>query len=320
MQRNILILIFVLLLTACSPRTQPVAAPSETAGPDRELVPYSTPIPSLASELAITATKPPLPSATPTPMTYTVKQGDDLLGIALSHGVTLEALLAANPTVDPYVLGVGSLLVIPPEAAEDGTADIIANPTPMPVTLQNVHCYPQKDGGAWCFLVAYNGTDFAVESISARVSLEGENGIVSHLALTPLNLLPMNTSQPLIVYFPPPLVQPLQAGVELSSALPVPEDDARYLMTHIENLVVNVASDGLSAELTGDVVLDSTGGSASVVWVGGAAYSEQGNVIGVRRWESPASFNSTERLSFDFRVYSVSGKIESALAFAEARR
>lgn len=320
MRQKPLILILIFWLTACAPAAQATLIPSETASIKGELTPYTTPSPSMTPVFVSPTTAPPLPSATPTPVTYTVKQGDELLSIAIQYGITLESLRAANPTVDPYMLSVGTVLVIPAGSSAEETPASNPHPTPMPVTLQDVHCYPQNDGGAWCFLTAYNGSGSAVESVTVKVSITGESGIVSRLALTPLNLLPVDASMPLMVYFPPPLAQPLQVGAELSSALPVPGDDARYLRAHIENLVVEATSDGLSAEIRGEVVLDSASDSASLIWVGGAAYDDQNNVIGVRRWESPSSLDAGGRLDFIFRVYSVAGKIGNVLAFVEARR
>lgn len=46
-------------------------------------------------------------------MSYTVKAGDTLFSIAQSHGISLEALQAANPGVDPKKLQVGQVLKLP---------------------------------------------------------------------------------------------------------------------------------------------------------------------------------------------------------------
>ncbi len=44
---------------------------------------------------------------------YEVRQGDSLFGIALRHGVSLEALAAANGIADPNHIRIGQVLVIP---------------------------------------------------------------------------------------------------------------------------------------------------------------------------------------------------------------
>lgn len=53
--------------------------------------------------------------ATPTtvPGRYTIAPGETLYHIAVSHGITLDQLLAANPTVDPTNYKSGATLVIP---------------------------------------------------------------------------------------------------------------------------------------------------------------------------------------------------------------
>jgi LysM repeat protein len=44
---------------------------------------------------------------------YTVKQGDTMFDISLKFGITLEALSAANPGVDPARIFPGQVLNIP---------------------------------------------------------------------------------------------------------------------------------------------------------------------------------------------------------------
>jgi LysM repeat protein len=55
-------------------------------------------------------------------VTYTVQAGDTLSAIAQEHGVSLEALIAANDLADPDVLQVGQILTIPPGADDTSAA------------------------------------------------------------------------------------------------------------------------------------------------------------------------------------------------------
>ncbi len=72
-----------------------------------------------ATEAAPTDT--PAPAATNTPsslgQTYTVQSGDYPATIATKFGITVEALLGANPGIDPTNLQIGQVLIIPPKPA-----------------------------------------------------------------------------------------------------------------------------------------------------------------------------------------------------------
>ncbi len=47
------------------------------------------------------------------PQQYTVKEGDTMFDIALKFGITLEALTAANPGVNPERIFPGQVLNVP---------------------------------------------------------------------------------------------------------------------------------------------------------------------------------------------------------------
>lgn len=68
--------------------------------------------------------------------TYTVKSGDSLSKIAKVNGVTLKALEAANPNVDPNHIKVGQKLNIPvkaeaPAATTVNTPPAVSSPAPV---------------------------------------------------------------------------------------------------------------------------------------------------------------------------------------------
>lgn len=80
----------------------PTAQPATPAG---TVTPSTTPTPAAS----------PTPPASPTPgaRVYIVKSGDTLFQIALDHGTTVEAILAANPGLDPDTLAVGMEIRLP---------------------------------------------------------------------------------------------------------------------------------------------------------------------------------------------------------------
>ena len=90
----------------------PTAAPN-TPGP----APTDTPPPP-----ADTPTPEPQPTNTPSSLgqTYTVQSGDIPVTIAEKFGITVEALLAANPGLDPRAMHAGDILIIPPASTPTG--------------------------------------------------------------------------------------------------------------------------------------------------------------------------------------------------------
>lgn len=83
----------------------------------------TTPTPSAAPSASLAPTATPAP----TPLTYTVKSGDTLGGIAARYGVTQTQILQANPQIkDPNKIAIGQVIVIPGAAASQV---IVSGPT-----------------------------------------------------------------------------------------------------------------------------------------------------------------------------------------------
>ena len=70
--------------------------------------------PAASAAAAASASALPTPVPSPTPFTYTVVPRDTMTKIAKKFGITVEQILAANPTIlDANVLKIGDKLVIP---------------------------------------------------------------------------------------------------------------------------------------------------------------------------------------------------------------
>lgn len=93
-------------------RYTPSATPSPSPRPKFTLQPpTSTPV--------ATDTPSPSPSPSPTFMSYVVRPGETLNSIARKFGVTVEAILAANPNItDPSRVQAGRTILIPPPGWE----------------------------------------------------------------------------------------------------------------------------------------------------------------------------------------------------------
>ncbi|MFN8455351.1 MAG: LysM peptidoglycan-binding domain-containing protein [Anaerolineae bacterium] len=94
--------------TATSEYFQPLTSSTSVPTASSTPTPTSSPTPK--------PTKTPRPTATPHPLFtfHKVRLGDTLIAIAAQHGITTEALLAANDIRDPNNLEPGTQLLIPP--------------------------------------------------------------------------------------------------------------------------------------------------------------------------------------------------------------
>jgi LysM repeat protein len=102
-----------LMVAACGGGATVTPQPSPSVTPVPTNIYSQTPVPSEAASLAPEASAAPTTPAGGT--TYTVKANDTMWAVSQKLGVTLAALKAANPTVDPAKMRIGSVLIIPPK-------------------------------------------------------------------------------------------------------------------------------------------------------------------------------------------------------------
>jgi hypothetical protein len=143
--------------------------------------------------------------------------------------------------------------------------------------------------------------------------------VASRTALLPLNILPPNTSLPLTVFFPPEVPFDAKPQVQVLTAIRLLPNDERYLPATINNTLVQVVAEGLTARVAGVVLLPSDARDASQIWVSGTAYDEAGRVVGVRRWEWDDGLAAGGSVPFEFMVSSLGGKIARVEFAVEAR-
>ncbi len=305
-------LISFLLLAACAPQTSSATPIPSTLQPYQTMTPSAT---ASGPEGLVVSFETPLP--TPTPFVYVVASGDTLSQIAEKFNVSLDVLMAANPNVDPNSMSLGQKLNIPSNP-KNPTGE--STPTPVPFPVQQIACYPTADRGMWCFVLVHNDSNDFMENITAQVSLIS-NGqtISSQTALLPLNILPPNSSMPLTVYFAPDVPSDAKPHAQILTGIRLLPGDERYLPATLQNTLVQVDWSGLSAQVSGQVVLPADAKAAKLIWVAVTAYNEAGRVVGVRRWESNAELSAGGSLPFAFMVSSVAGKISRVDFAVEAR-
>jgi LysM repeat protein len=297
----------LLILSACGGNTPAVTEPAQA-------VPYQTVTPSTTPTPVPLLTGISLP--TPTTITHMVIQGDTLTGIAKRYGVTLEGLQAANPGMQAAALPVGTTIIIP---ASD-VPSIEPTPTPAMLPVQQSRCWPEADGGLWCFALVQNTYADSLENLSAQFTLLDAGGKVldSQAAFALLNRLPPGQSMPLVIHFPPRFPADVSLQVDVLSAIRLLPGDVRYLPVEVMNTLVSVDASGRTAKVSGQVILTGSG-KASTLWVLATAYDDSGDVVGVRRWESPTALTADSPVSFDFLVSSVGPGISRVEFLAEAR-
>lgn len=112
------------------------------------------------------------------PIDYAIQAGDSLGAIAQTWTVTLEALLEANPDIDPATLQINQLIVIPPfgtgytaEELEDFTAPTCADREPGEILE-----HPVEAGDSLSALAEYYGV--TVDEITAANVMDDENQLV----------------------------------------------------------------------------------------------------------------------------------------------
>ncbi len=315
------------LIGACTSVTLPPTASEPVWSGTLRPYPSDTATPSPIPTGYKTPTHTPSPTPTFTPVYYTIGEQDDMFGVSLRYGISLESLKTANPSVNPYAMGVGTTLLIPitptiglPPTQTPAAPEAAQTPITQNESLQT-DCYPDGAGGIVCFAVFKNTAAEPLENVSAMVTLtDSENGTArSQIAIMPLNILQAGAAMPLITTFQPPTPEAFLVSAALDYSLPVPEGDDRYLATSIEKNTYTPAPDGRSALVSGQVRFPETTVGVKSLWVLAVAYSPDGKVVGVRRWEAqpPIAFDAI--IPFSMTVYSMQGQIADITLFAEAR-
>lgn len=294
-------------------------AASSPTGPLDPLRPYFTPIPELTFDQTPSATS-QLVFASPTPLTYTVVQGDTLFGIAQKFGVSQNDLEAANPEVSFATLMIGTVLTIPTTPISTP----MAGPTPVLLPFTRQDCWPSTDGGMWCFAALTNTTGDTLENLIAQISLLDESGNVvkTKTSMAMVDILPPGKSIALAAFFPAPIPSGLTPQAQLFSAVRILPLDSRYAPMVVENVLVNVDWSGRSAQISGQVKPLNAASSeipAGRLWLAATAYDTTGRVVGIRRWESDSPLPAGGTLPFNFQISSMGPMIDRVDLLVEAR-
>lgn len=231
-------MIIVSVLTSCGRLITPervaltaTSAPAvvaSTATPTASPTPGPTRPPTATYEPA-TPPATPTPTVTPTPVVYVVQPGDTLLSIAIGYDIAVDSIQTANGIIDPRLLQIGQVLVIP-DSEEDGSKPT-ATPTPFPVTVQGVSFQRMAQGGLWSFGEIFNPGQTILSEVVVEVNLYDATGILldTKAVFAQLDLLLPGQSVPFAALFPEPPNSFAQYQVSAISAVPILGETQYYV-------------------------------------------------------------------------------------------
>ncbi|HSB90275.1 MAG TPA: LysM peptidoglycan-binding domain-containing protein [Anaerolineales bacterium] len=297
-----------------------VAAPA-SPGATATLLPWHTPTSTPSATRLLPTQEATVELApSPTPLTHIVQARETLLTIAAQYGVTLDALQALNPDVNPNLLSIGQALLIPGPGGEPITS-LLPTATPIPLDFAPVRCAPTATGGLTCLTSVRNPSQETLEGLSARIELlDSEDKVLASAdAFAPLNLLPAGEVMPLAVYFPPPAPAASGARAVDLDAFPANQVEDRFRPLTIETDEETRGAHASSWTIRGAVqVRSDAGGPTARLLVLAVGFGAQDEVVGYAVWESPEALGPGETVNFVITVLSLGSPIEKVRLLGEA--
>ena len=254
------------------------------------------------------------PSSTAEPVIYTVVSGDSLSTIAFRFGVDLNALILANPTVDPNAMSIGTKLVIPPNGDSSGanTNAGMGLPTPVVQADESPDCYRTDDSQWICFLLVHNDRAETIGNISGQITQLGSSA--SFPASCPLDMVPAGESLPLVARIINIEIDPVRMEGKLITALPINETDTRITDVDISKQTIDYSADHRSAGISGELILPSGGVARVLVY----AQDSENRIVGFRVWDAGIALQAGMTQTFHVYLYSLGDAIAEIHLVAQA--
>lgn len=192
------------------------------------------PLPTPTDSVVILEPSPTFPMPTPTPaptvvtdgstiVTYVVKDGDTLSGIALEYDITVEAIRAANPDLTSEIIFPGDVLTISSSA-------IAVSVTPPPlVTGENITHTVALNETLWDIAVYYQVDVEVIKSANQLTSDTIQPGDVLLIPLGEYTVQPP-ASETIIQTWHPSIIEG-----DLDTAYPLTIDTERFTLNYPPN-------------------------------------------------------------------------------------
>lgn len=305
------------------------------------LSPSITYTPSPSPSMAPTQTQTITATSTPAPVRWTLKDGDELFAIALYYGISLEDLMAANPSVTPNWMSVGSVIEIPVTATPLPTNTSTPTPTQIPTQTPTSDiqpetsptssapleirgeptCYLNPLGELNCLALLHNKGNAQLEnpSLSFKLSSKTSDYASELVVFAPLNIIPGGESLPVLATFSSPVPEDFEIQVEIDYWLPMLPEDMRYAELEIVSEKHQISGKKLFAQVSGEITVDKDERDLASLTLLATAFDEEGKPIGFRVWEAQFPLQASQNIPFSTFVYSLGPEIASVSLMAEAR-
>jgi peptidoglycan DL-endopeptidase LytF len=166
------IALMALLMQGCRKPSEPGAEPGTNAAPAFEttLTPAAeTNVPG-TNVTGMMPSEPAPITAAPAAHEYTVAKGDSFYTVAKKFGVTIKAIEAANPGVEPTKLQIGQKLQIPAPPSASTTEPALTTPGALEMTHSGEQVYTVKSGDTLTKIATQFGT--TIKALRSQNNLE----------------------------------------------------------------------------------------------------------------------------------------------------
>ena len=253
------------------------------------------------------------PGATATPIVHIVSLGETISSIALKYGVSIDAILLANPAISPKVMSVGDAVIIHKEGISPSIE--IDRDISGAVQVGQPNCFP-SGGGLWCNVLLQNTADFDLEFpvVTFQLLDAAGNMLLEKRAPAVLRNLGAGESIPATTFFADVPASYDSVATTLFSVSGSPtQSNALEVIVEEESIAIQTHSAEIKGvmQVNGDREKDSP-----ELTIAAVAFDAAGNVVGVRRMQISVALN--ERFDYALTVYSADGEIAEIKLFTEA--
>jgi LysM repeat protein len=202
-----------------------------TAEPE-PVTPTTTPTRTPTATSTSTPTQTPTPTPTPTPippLVHQVQEGETLIDIAAEYDTTVERILALNPDVEPELIQVGQLLLIPVGTPTPGPTSTPEPGVPTPTPADYI-VHVVAPGEALLSIAEEYGVSVALIRAANDLPPDDDTIRVNQSLVIPLGtpvpsptptVDPNATPTPIPPYPAPPLLGPPDGAILVESGEPV---------------------------------------------------------------------------------------------------